>query len=262
MRKYLLLVFAFWLMNALVITSCQKESSDTTFPLNGTKWIGVPVYNFLYQQFYNGDVMKILTLNGTGSAGTGTIMTIDNHTSRAAITITTGSAVSWTLSGSNLDLTTNKGIWKGDLSYSNQNVNFAKVDTTYLGGYLAFDMIAQSNALSTRVFKGTFVKVGTTTPLDCVWIFLSAKGWKMMVPNYPVTIYPLSPYKVDSSGKLLVDFFGGTASSAVPIDYTNHGGAYTTSNDSIVYTTTNVPKANAYPNAYNWRGVFRLKELK
>jgi hypothetical protein len=262
MRKYLLLVIAFSLMNALVFTSCKKENPETTFPLGGTKWIGVPVYNFLYHQYYNGDVNKILSLQGSGNTGTGTMMTIDNHTSRAAITITTGSPVSWNLSGSNLNLTTAKGIWKGDLSYSNKNVNFAKVDSTYLGGYLAFDMVDQANSLSTKVFRGTFVKIGTTTPLDCVWIFLSGKGWKMMVPNYPVTIFPLSPYKVDSSGKLLVDFFGGTASNSVPINYTQHSGTYTASNDSIVYTTLTVPIANAYPNGYNWRGTFRLKEVK
>jgi|GEM_PF-2217224 len=262
MRKYLLAVIAVGLVSALAFTSCKK-SSEKTFPLQGTVWIGEPVYDLLTNRYYEGDFMYIMSLTGGTSSGAGTMMTINNHTSRAAITITTGLPLTWSLSGDNLNMTTNfKGTWNGTLSYSNENVNFAKVDTTYLGGYLAFDNITLDNALATKVFRGTFVKIGTTTPVDCVWIFLSDKGWKMIVPGYPVTIYPLSSYTVDNTGKLLVNFFGGTASSAVPIDYTHHSGTYTASNDSIVYNSLSVPTANAYPNSYNWRGMFRLKEVK
>lgn len=258
MRKYLLYTMVVGLMSTIAFTSCNKEE-EVTFPLIGTAWIGSPLYDVKTNQYYNGDVMHIMTLTDQGN---GKILTIDNHTSRAAITITANKPVTWTLSGNRLDLTTNltgsSETMKGDLSYGNKNVNFMHTDSTYI----AFDNIDPTNSLATKVFRGTFKKIGTTTTSDCVWIFLSGKGWKMMVPGYPVTIYPLSKYSVDNTGKLLVDFFGGTASSSVPIDYTNHGGAYTASNDSIVYTTTNVPAPNIYPSSYNWRGVFRLKEVK
>jgi len=262
MRKYLFAVMAIGLLSALAFTSCKK-AGEKTFPLQGTVWIGEPIYDLLTNRYYNGDVMYIMSLTGGASSGTGTMLTINNHISRAAISITSGLPLTWNLSGDNLSMATGfKGTWNGSLSYSNENVNFAKVDTTYLGGYLAFDNITLDNSLATKVFRGTFVKVGTTTPVDCVWIFLSDLGWKMIVPSYPVTIYPLSQYKVDNTGNLLVNFFGGTASSAVPIDYTHHSGTYTASNDSIVYNSINVPAANAYPNSYNWRGMFRLKQVK
>lgn len=256
MRKYFLFVIAVGLMGAMTFTSCKKES-EATFPLNGTVWMASELYDLKTNQYYNGDVMYIMKMAGEGS-GTGSMMTINNHTSRAAIDITTGSPVTWTLSGSILNLITSTQTLKGDLSYSNRNVNFIRPDATYL----AFDQINLTNSLSTKVFRGTFKKVGTTTTTDCVWIFLSGKGWKMIVPGYPVTIYPLSKYTVDNAGKVIVNFFGGTASAAVPIDYVNHSGTYTASNDSLIYTSTSVPAANAYPNSYNWRGVFRLKEVK
>ena len=256
MRKYFLMVIALGIMSAMTFTSCKKEST-VVFPLNGTVWMASELYDVKANAYYTGDVMYIMKMAGEGT-GTGTMLTINNHTSRAAISVTTGAPVTWALTGSNLNLTTGNKTFKGDLSYSNRNVNFLRPDTTYL----AFDQINLTNSLATKVFRGTFVKVGTTTSLDCVWIFLSGKGWKMIVPGYPVTIYPLSQFSVDNAGKVLVNFFGGTASAAVPIDYTHHSGTYTVSNDSLVYNSINVPAANAYPNSYNWRGMFRLKEVK
>lgn len=253
MRKYLLFVIATGLLFALTFTSCKKE--NYFFQLNGTKWMGESWYDAMTNHFYNGDVEYILKMTGDGI---GTLMTIDNHTTRAAITITTGSPVTWTLKGTTVNMTTSKGTWKGDLNYSNKNLNFLRQDTTYL----AFDLKELTNAITTKVFRGTFTKVGTTVQQDVVFIFLSGKGFKMMIPNYTLTTYPLSQYTIDNTGKLLINYFGGIASSSVPIDYTNHGGYYTSSNDSIVYTTTNVPVANTYPNNTNWRGVFRLKEVK
>jgi hypothetical protein len=254
MRKYLLFVIVTGLLSALAFTSCTKESEDT-FPVIGTTWIGESWYDAMTNHFYNGDIEYILKMTGEG---TGTLMTIDNHTARAAITITAGSPVTWTLNGTTLNLTTSKESLKGELDYSNRNINFMRTDSTYL----AFDKKELTNALATKVFRGTFTKVGTTVKQDVVFIFLSAKGFKMMVPSYPVTTYPLSQYTVDNSGKLLIHYFAGIASSSVPLDFTNHSGNYTASNDSIVYTTTNVPVANTYPNSLNWRGVFRLKEVK
>lgn len=255
MKKYFLFVIAIWLMSAMTFSSCKKES-EATFPLNGTVWMASELYNVKINQYYTGDVMYIMKMTGEGN-GTGTMLTINNHISRAAISVTTGAPVTWTLAGNNLNLTTSTQTLKGDLSYSNRNVNFMRTDSTYL----AFDLIDLTNSLATKVFRGTFVKVGTTTPLDCVWIFLSGKGWKMMVPGYPVTVWPLSKYSVDNAGIVKVDYLGGQASS-VPIDYVNHSGTYTPSNDSLIYTSTKVSTANTYPNNYNWRGVFRLKEVK
>lgn len=257
MRKYYLFVIAFWLMSVMTFTSCKK--TEDTFPLDGTVWMASELYDLLTNRYYAGDMMYVMKLTGEGT-GTGTMLTIDNHTNRGLINITTGSPVNWTVNGNNLNVTTSTQLLKGDLSYGNRNVNFLRPDDTYL----AFDQINQTNPLATKVFRGTFKKVGTTTTIDCVWIFLSGKGWKMMVTGYPASAngYPLSKYSLDNTGKIQVDFFGGTASSAVPIDYTNHGGTYTASNDSLIYTSTNVPTANVYPLSYNWRGVFRLKEVK
>jgi hypothetical protein len=254
MRKYFLFVIFIGLMSAMVLTSCKKEESST-FPLKGTAWIGESFYDLVTNRYYNGDIEYILRMTGEG---TGTMLVVDNHTNRALINITGPSPVTWSLQGEKISLTTGSETMTGDLSYSNENINFLRSNSTYL----AFDKIAETNALSTKVFRGTFKKVGTTTTSDVVWIFISGKGFKMIVPGYPVTMYPLSKYSVDTSGKVLVDFFGGQASSSIPIDYTNHGGNYTVSNDSLVYTTTNVPAANTWMNGYNWRGVFRLKEVK
>lgn len=270
MRKYLLYTMVAGLMSVLALTSCQK-SADVTFPLPGTVWIGSPLYDLFTNRYYQGDVTHVLTI---ANGGTAKLLTVDNRTLRTAVTVTANKAVTWTLNGNQLDInTTGLGIsgitshttapssvtLKGSLSYDNQNVNFMYKDTSYL----AFDRIdIGASPLATKVFQGTFLKVGTTVATPCVWIFISDKGWKMVVPGYPVTIYPLSKYSVDNTGKVLVDFFGGTASSAVPIDYTNHKGTYTASNDSLVYNSVSVPVANVYPNSYNWRGVFRLKEVK
>jgi hypothetical protein len=253
MNKYLLYVIIIGFWSALALTSCKKE--DDSFPLNGTTWMGEPMYDLLTNRFYNGDVEYILKMTGEG---TGSLTTIDNHTSRAAITITAGSPVTWTLNGTTVNLTTSKGTLKGEISYSNRNINFMVTDSTTL----AFDKKELTNALVTKVFRGTFTRVGTIVKQDVVFIFISGKGFKMIVPNYPVTTYPLSQYTVDNTGKLLIHYFAGIASSSVPLDFTNHGGTYTSANDSIVYTTTNVPAANTYPNNLNWRGVFRLKEVK
>ncbi len=253
MRKYILFVMATGLLIALAFTSCKKE--DDSFMLSGTTWIGESWYDAMTNHFYNGDIEYILKMTGEG---TGTLLTVDNHTLRTAITITSGAPVTWVLNGATVNLTTPKSTLKGVINYSNRNLNFNLTDTTYL----AFDKKELTNALVSKVFRGTFTKVGTTTKQDVVFIFLSAKGFKMMVPSYPVTTYPLSQYTVDNTGKLLIHYFAGIASSSVPLDYTNHGGNYTSTNDSIVYTTTNVPAANTYPNSLNWRGVFRLKEVK
>ena len=253
MKKYLLFIIAIGLMSSLAFTSCKKE--DDSFPLNGTTWIGESWYDALTYHFYNGDIEYILKMTGEG---TGTLMTVDNHTSRTVITITAGSPVTWTLSGTTVNLTTSKGTLKGEISYSNRNINFMLTDSTYL----AFDKKDLINALATKVFRGTFTRVGTIVKQDVVFIFLSGKGFKMMTPGYPVTTYPLSQYTIDNTGKLLIHYFAGIASSSVPLDFTNHSGIYTSSNDSIVYTTTNIPAANTYPNSINWRGVFRLKEVK
>ncbi len=253
MRKYILFVMATGLLSALAFTSCKKE--DDSFPIGGTTWIGESWYDAMTNHFYNGDIEYILKMTGEG---TGTLMTIDNHTSRAAITVTAGTPITWTLNGTTVNLTTPKSTLKGVINYSNRNLNFNLTDSTYL----AFDKKDLTNALVSKVFRGTFTKVGTTVKQDVVFIFLSAKGFKMMVPGYPVTTYPLSQYTVDNAGKLLIHYFAGIASSSVPLDFTNHGGNYTATNDSIVYTTTNVPAANTYPNSLNWRGVFRLKEIK
>ena len=254
MRKYLLFIIVFGLMNAMMFTSCEKES-DVNFPLKGTTWIGESFYDLVTNRYYNGDIEYILKMTGEG---TGTLLTIDNHSPRSAINITGPSAVTWTLNGDKVNLTTANETMTGDLSYSNENINFLRTNSVYL----AFDKIVETNSLATKVFRGSFKRIGTTTTMDVVWIFISGKGFKMIVPSYPVTMYPLSKYSVDTSGKILVDFFGGQASSSIPIDYTNHGGTYTVSNDSLVYTTTNVPAANTWMNSYNWRGVFRLKEVK
>jgi hypothetical protein len=253
MKKYLLFIMAIGLMGSLAFTSCKKE--DDSFPLNGTTWIGESWYDALTNRFYNGDIEYLLKITGQG---VGTMLTIDNHTSRAAINITAGSPVTWTLAGTTINLTTSGKTLKGEINYSNRNINFALTDSTYL----AFDKKELTNALVSKVFSGTFTRVGTIVKQDVVFIFLSGKGFKMMVPSYPLTTYPLSQYTVDNAGKLLIHYFAGIASSSVPLDFTNHGGTYTSSNDSIVYSTTNVPAANTYPNSINWRGVFRLKEVK
>lgn len=258
------------LLSVFAFTSCQK-AADVTFPLPGTVWIGNPIYDLLTNRYYMGDVTHILTISGGGTAK---LLTVDNHTSRTAVTVTANKSATWTLNGTDFNLTTtglgttgvtshtiapNSITLKGSLSYENENVNFMYPDTSYL----AFDKVAiGSSPLASKVFQGTFLKVGTTAATPCVWIFLSDKGWQMVVPGYPVTTWPLSKYSVDNTGKLQVDFFGGTASSSIPIDYTHHTGTYTSSNDSIVYNSVNVPTANIYPSSYNWRGVFRLKEVK
>ena len=277
MRKYLLYTMVAGLMSVLAFTSCQK-SADVTFPLPGTVWIGTPLYDLLTNRYYMGDVTHIMTI---ANGGTAKLLTVDNHTSRAAVTVTANKAVTWTLNGNDFSITTtglgvsgktsniiaaSPVILKGSLSYDNENVNFLYKDTTYL----AFDKVAIGNSqLASKVFKGTFLKAGTTVPIDCVWIFLSDKGWQMVAPNYPVTTWPLSKYSVDNTGKVMVDFFGGTASSSVPIDYTHHSGTYTASNDSIVYNSSLVPVLNVYPSYPStggtttyWKGVFRLKEVK
>ncbi len=253
MKKYLFFVIVIGLMSAMLVNSCKKE--DISFPLTGTAWIGESFYDLVVNRYYNGDIEYILKMTGEG---TGTLLVVDNHTNRAAINISGPSPVTWTLKGEKVTLSTSAETMTGDISYSNENINFLRTNSTYLG----FDKIAESNSLAMKVFRGTFKKVGTTTTTDVVWIFISGKGFKMIVPSYPVTMYPLSKYTVDTSGKILVDFFGGQASSSIPIDYTNHGGTYTASNDSLIYTTTNVPAANTWMNSYNWRGVFRLKEVK
>lgn len=254
MRKYLFFVIVTGLMSVLAFTSCTKENEDT-FPLNGTTWIGESWYDAMTNRFYNGDIEYILKMTGEG---TGTLMTIDHHTSRAAINITAGAPVTWTINGSTVNLSSSRGTWKGEINYSNRNLNFNLTDSTYL----AFDKKDLTNALVSKVFRGTFTRVGTVVKQDVVFIFLSGKGFKMMTPGYPLTTYPLSQYTVDNAGKILIHYFAGIASSSVPLDFTNHGGNYTSSNDSIVYTTTNVPAANTYPNSLNWRGIFRLKEVK
>jgi hypothetical protein len=48
----------------------------------------------------------------------------------------------------------------------------------------------------------------------------------------------------------------------VPIDLKNHGGQYTAATDSIVYNTSNIPSTITYNGSENWRGVYKLKELK
>ena len=253
MKKYFLFVFIIGLMSTIVLTSCKKE--DISFPLTGTAWIGESFYDLVTNRYYNGDIEYILRMTGEG---TGTLLVVDNHVNRALINITGPSSVTWSLQGEKISLTTTTESLTGDLSYINENINFLRTNSTYL----AFDKIPETNSLATKVFRGTFTRIGTTTKQDCVWIFISGKGFKMIVPSYPVTMYPLSKYTVDTSGKVLVDFFGGQASSSIPIDYTNHGGTYTSSNDSLIYTTTNVPTVNTWMNSYNWRGVFRLKEVK
>lgn len=242
------------LMSAFVFISCEKE--DESFKLIGTTWIGESLYDLQANQWYNGDIEYILNLTGEGS---GTLMTVDNHTSRAEISVTTGESVTWSLNGNTLNLQTSTESLSGDLSYSNRNVNFMRTDE---GVYLAFDLIDSSRGLATKVFRGTFTKAGTSEPLDCVWIFLSGKGWKMMVPDYPVTLYPLSPYEIDNAGNLVVHFFAGNRSYSESLDLTSHSGTYTSSNDSIVYNTSNVSESATWPVNYDWRGVFRLKEVK
>lgn len=254
MKKYLSFVIIIGLLSALSLISCEKAGEDS-FSLNGTTWIGESWYDALTNRFYNGDIEYILKMTGEG---TGTLMTIDHHTSRAAINITAGVPVTWTLNGSTVNLTTTTESLIGELNYSNRNINFMRKDSSYL----AFDKKELSNLLATKVFRGTFTRVGTVVKQDVVFIFLSGKGFKMMTPGYPLTTYPLSQYTVDNAGKILIHYFAGIASSSVPLDFTNHGGNYTSSNDSIVYTTTNVPAANTYPNSLNWRGIFRLKEVK
>jgi hypothetical protein len=254
MRKYFLFVIVFGLLGAMTFTSCKKES-EATFPLVGTKWIGTDLFDLLTNRYANGELMHVLAITGEG---VGTLKTIDAHTSGRASVVIKDEPITWTLIGNAFNVTTSAETFKGDLSYSNRNVNFMRKDSSYIG----YDQINLTNSLSTKVFRGTFVKVGTTTPMDVVWIFLSGKGFKMMFPKNTYALYPLSKYELDNTGKLLVHYFGGTASSAVAIDYTNHGGNYTASNDSIVYRTTSVPTANVYNGSYNWRGVFRLKEVK
>lgn len=257
MRKYYLFVIAIFSMIVMTFTSCKK--TEDTFPLNGTVWMASELYDLYTNRFFAGDVMYVMKLTGAGT-GAGTMMTIDNHTKRGVVSITPAAPVSWTSNGNSLNVTNGSQVLKGDLSYANRNVNFLRANDTYL----AFDQINLTNALATKVFKGTFTMVGSATVIDCVWIFLSGKGWKMMIPDYPAGVdgYPLGKYTLDNSGAIQVEFFGGTASSAVPIDFKNHGGTYTVSSDSLTYTTTNVPTANQYPLGKNWRGVFRLKEVK
>ena len=84
----------------------------------------------------------------------------------------------------------------------------------------------------------------------------------MVFPNNSYILYPLSKYEVDNAGKLLVHYFAGRTSGSVPIDLTNHGGQYTAANDSIVYNTSNIPSVITYNGTENWRGIYRLKELK
>jgi len=281
MRKYLLYTMVAGLMSVLAFTSCKKSAPDVTFPLPGTVWIGNPIYDLLTNRYYNGDVTHVMTLT---SQGTAKILTVDNHTLRTTINVTANKAATWTADGTKFDLTTSAlGIsgpksyinapspivLKGSLSYENENINFAYGDTTFL----AFDMVrVGTSPLASKVFRGTFLKAGATVPVDCVWIFLSDKGWQMIVPNFPVTVWPLSKWNIETGNVLHVDYFGGTASSSVPIDYKNHSGIYTPANDSIVYNTTAVPAANVYGTAYTstgvastnqyWKGVFRLKEVK
>lgn len=253
MKKYIIAVMIMGLISSMVFTSCKKGTDDT-FELVGTKWIGVDLFDLLTHRYDNGKLMHVLSLTGQG---TGTLKTIDNYTSKASIDIT-DDPVTWTLNGSEFNITVNGELLKGDLSYANRNVNFMRPDQSYI----AYDQINLTNDLATKVFRGTFVQSGTTTEIDVVWIFLSGKGFKMMFPNNSYTLYPLSQYELDDSGKLLIHYFAGRASSSLPIDLINHSGNYTPANDSIVYNTTNVDPEMTYNGSENWRGVFRLKELK
>ncbi len=267
------------LMSVLAFTSCKKSEPDVTFPLPGTVWIGNPLYDLMTNRYYNGDVTHVMTLT---SGGTAKILTVDNHTLRTTINVVANKAATWTADGTKFDLTTtalgssgkkseivaaSPVVLRGTLSYENENINFAYGDTTYL----AFDRVRIGNSpLASKVFRGTFLKAGATVAIDCVWIFISDKGWQMIVPGFPVTVWPLSKWNIETGNVLHVDYFGGVASSAIPINYANHSGIYTPANDSIVYNTTAVPAANVVGTAYPatggstsyWKGVFRLKEVK
>lgn len=253
MKKYLIIVVVMGLIGSVVLNACKKEDDDS-FALPGTKWIGVDLFNLLTNRYDNGKITRVLSLTGPG---TGTLKTIDNYTSAASINVT-DEPVTWTLSGNQFNVSVGGKMLKGDLSYSNRNVNFLREDNSYI----AYDQINLNNALATKVFRGTFVQNGTTVKKDVVWIFLSDRGFKMVFPNNSYVLYPLSKYELDNTGKLLVHYFAGRATASVPIDLTNHGGEYTVANDSIVYNTSKVDPAMTYNGTENWRGIFRLKELK
>jgi hypothetical protein len=380
MRKYLLFFIAIGLTSAMVFTSCKKESDDSaSFPLVGTTWFGESWYDAMANRNYNADVEYVLKMTGEG---TGTLLTIDNHTSRAAINMMGPTPVTWSLVGTTVTVLGGPKPLTGEISYYNRNINFKTSDSTYL----AFDKRDNENALATKVFRGTFyftiknpyvgdydselkyfhptaggsypnnpylnqvtqkklgavtttkvetafaiwtdplgitinpdnsvllnvkfqtydVKMGdpndpskvcrydpvtgkiylyyyysgsggnrifwevftptklggTATKTDVVFIFLSGKGFRMMTPNLALGFNILSKYELDNNGKLLIHSFAGVTNPAVPLDYTNHGGLYTPANDSITYTTVNIPEPVKFQYSLNWRGVFRLKEVK
>jgi len=252
MKKYSITVIVIALFSSLVLNGCKKEKVDT-FELIGTKWIGSDLFNLLTNRYDNGKITRVLSLTGPG---TGTLKTIDNYKSRSTVNIT-DEPLTWTLSGNQLNVSVGGKVLKGDLSYSNRNVNFLREDSSYIG----FDQIDLLK-LATKVFRGTFLQIGTTVPIDVTWIFLSDSGFKMVFPNNSYVLYPLSKYEVDDAGKLLVHYFAGRTSGSVPIDLKNHGGQYTAANDSIVYNTSNIPSVITYNGTENWRGIYRLKELK
>jgi hypothetical protein len=252
MKKYSITVIVIALFSSLVLNSCKKEKVDT-FELVGTKWIGEDLFNLYANRYDNGKITRVLSLN---APGTGTLKTIDNYKSASTVSITDES-LTWTLNGNEFNVSVGGKVLKGDLSYTNQNVNFLREDNSYI----AFDKIDLLN-LATKVFRGTFLQIGTTVPKDVTWIFLSGSGFKMVFPNNSYVLYPLSKYEIDNAGKLLVHYFAGRASGSVPIDLTNHGGQYTPANDSIVYNTSNIPSVITYNGSENWRGIYRLKELK
>ena len=163
MKKYSITVIVIALFSSLALNGCKKEKVDT-FELVGTKWIGSDLFNLLTNRYDNGKITRVLSLTGPGI---GTLKTIDNYKSRSTVSIT-DEPLTWTLSGNQLNVSVGGKVLKGDLSYSNRNVNFLREDSSYI----AFDQIDLLK-LATKVFRGTFLQIGTTVPRDVTWIFLS-----------------------------------------------------------------------------------------